>query len=155
MIAGRVGRELGVSSMSGKAKWSVRNEPKHRTVYVTMSGLFDETSIDQAAREIVGATDSYRGQPHLCLADMRGLKAMKPAVAEILGKAIGTSRERGVVACAHMNDDIVARLQAARVARVHAQDGVTIEVASLEEAERVLDEQRATLRATPVRPKSA
>lgn len=133
------------------AKWVVRNVPKHRTVYVEMSGLFDEATIQEAAKEIVGATDSYRRIPHLCLADMRGLKAMKPAVAEVLGKAIGLSRERGVVACAHLNDDIVARLQAQRVARTHATDGVTIEVASTDEAERALDEKRRELGVTPIR----
>lgn len=142
-------------SSSSSAKWVVRNAVKHRTVYVTMSGLFDEDSIRKACKEIVEATDTYRNQPHLCLADMRGLKAMKPTVAEMMGKAIGTSRERGVVMCAHMNDDIVARLQAARVVRAHALDGVTIEVASTEEAERVLDEKRASMGIATVRAKSA
>jgi hypothetical protein len=74
---------------------------------------------------------------------MRGMKATHPSVAQILGDEIGHARRNGVVLCAHLSDDTVQRLQARRVARENSTyDDVTVDLATVEEAELVLEEAR-------------
>ncbi len=98
------------------------------------------------AETYVAATDSYGGGRHVVLADMRGLKPAGAEAADIMGNAIGYARARGVACCAHISDSTIARLQAARLAReASADDDVTTDVVSLEEAERVLEEARARI----------
>lgn len=126
--------------------WEVKNHPLKRTIYIRMSGFMREAEMREWAEAYKAATDAYGGGKHLVLADMRGLKPSEPAVAEIMGRAIGYARARGVVCCAHISDSTIARLQAARLARDNAPgDDVTVDVISLEEAELVLEEARAEL----------
>jgi len=124
-------------------RWTVQNSPFKRTIVVRMEGLFDEPSMRKFCDEMLEATRSYRGMTHLYLADMRGMRSTYPEIAEILGAAIGESRRMGVVGCAHVSDDTMQRLQALRVARQNSPyDDVTVDAASLEEAERILEEMR-------------
>ncbi len=124
----------------------MKNDPEERTIYVRMSGFMREDEMKEWAEAYIAATDTYQGGKHLVLADMRGLKPAGPEAAEIMGRAIGYARARGVACCAHISDSTIARLQAARLAReAAAGDDVTTDVVSLEEAERVLEEARARL----------
>ena len=129
-----------------KAEFLVRNEPSKRTIFVTMQGVFGGEDMEEWARSYRQATDFYGGRSHMVVADMRGMKATRPSVAEILGEEIGYARKRGVVLCAHLSDDTVQRCQVARVARQYSpRDDVTVDVSSFEEAERVCDEVRDRL----------
>jgi hypothetical protein len=118
-----------------------------RTVHLVMTGLLSDEEMAAFTREFCAATDSYGGQPHLVLADMRGLKTLSPAAGKVLGDAIGYARSHGVVRCAHLADHSITRLQTARLARqASPTDDVTIDCVSLEEAERLLSEERMELR---------
>jgi hypothetical protein len=124
----------------------VTNQPTRRTIVVRLTGLIGPAEMQEFAEKYRAATDTYGGQPHLVLADMRGMKTNTPAAAGILQSAIAYARARGVHCCAHISDDTVARLQMARIAReVAAGDDVTVDVVSLEEAEAVLHEKRFEL----------
>jgi len=128
------------------ASFTVRNNAAERTIYVRMTGAFDETAMQAFATDYKRATDEYRGGAHLVLADMRGMKPTSPDAATVLGEAIGYARGRGVACCAHLSDSTIQRLQARRVARSSSPgDDVTIDVASEDEAKRVLAEQREDL----------
>jgi hypothetical protein len=97
-------------------------------------------------------TDRFNGRKHMVIADMRGMKASHPSVAAIMGAEIGHARRNGVVLCAHISDDTVLRFQAARVVRENVVgDDVTVDVVSLEEARRVVEEARSRIDdATPL-----
>lgn len=124
----------------------VTNQQTRRTIVVRLNGLISPAEMQEFADKYRAATDSYGGQPHLVLADMRGMKTNTPAAAGILQSAIAYARSRGVLCCAHISDDTVARLQMARIAReVAAGDDVTVDVVSLEEADVVLQEKRFDL----------
>lgn len=126
--------------------YEVDNDVEKRTIRLRMSGFMREDEMREWAEAYIAATDSYGGGKHLVLADMRGLKPADPKAAEIMGKAIGEARAKGVARCAHISDSTIARLQAARLAREASPgDDVTIDVVSLDEAEQVLDEARAKL----------
>src|SRR5262245_9938524 len=131
-----------------KGSFEIRDDRAKRTIYTKMSGIFTHEEMRAWCAEYRKATDSYRERPHLVLADMRGMKATHPDVAALLGAEIGYARSHGCVRCAHVSDDTVQRLQAARVARQHSPgDDVTVEVGSSEEAESVLEEARRELSA--------
>lgn len=121
--------------------FDIKNELGRRVVRVRMSGTFDEKGMRawcSAYRE--RATNPYKGKRHMVIADMRGMKTVHPSIAALMGAEIGHARVNGVVLCAHISDDTVQRLQAARVARQNsADDEATIDVATIEEAERVVD----------------
>ena len=124
----------------------VTNQQTRRTIVVRLNGLISPTEMQDFADRYRAATDTYGGQAHLVLADMRGMKTNTPAAASIPQSAIAYARGRGVVCCAHISDDTVARLQMARIAREVAEgDDVTIDVVSLDEAEVVLQEKRFEL----------
>jgi hypothetical protein len=124
----------------------VTNQPTRRTIVVRLTGLIGPSEMQEFAEKYRAATDTYAGQAHLVLADMRGMKTNTPAAAGILQSAIAYARSRGVLCCAHISDDTVARLQMARIAReVAAGDDVTVDVVSIEEAEAVLQEKRFDL----------
>ena len=128
--------------------FEVVNHPKRRTIITRMSGGFDEAQMRDWASHYKRATDSYGGHPHLVLADMRGLLTCAPKVAEIMMEAIAYARRRGVACCAHISDQTVTRLQAARIARRASEgDDVTVDCVSLEAAEEVLLEKRLELMA--------
>ena len=94
-------------------------------------------------RLFLEASASYGGQPHLVLADMQGLQISRLDVAKLLGDAIGKARQQGVACCAHLTSSTVVKMQMARLAREHSQgDDVTVNVGSLEEANKVLAEAR-------------
>ncbi len=129
-----------------KKEVEVRIDKAKLTVYAKMSGVFAEADMVEWAAEYRKATDSFQGRPHLVLADMRGMKPTHPDVAAILGAEIGYARQNGCVRCAHLSDDTVQRLQAARVARMSSPgDDVTVVVGTVQEAERVLEEARREL----------
>jgi dihydroorotase-like cyclic amidohydrolase len=103
-----------------------------------MTGLFSETDMLAAAREMRRQTDAMQGKRHIVVADMRGMKTVHPSIARHMGEAIGYQRERGCVLCVHVSDDTVQRLQARRLAREHSpNDDVTIEADSIEEARKI------------------
>ncbi|WP_224367611.1 hypothetical protein [Hyalangium versicolor] len=127
----------------GSAHYSVRNEVAERTLYIRMEGFFEETEMQDFVRLFVEASASYGGQPHLILADMQGLQISSLDVAKLLGDAIGKARQQGVTCCAHLTSSTVVKMQMARLAREHSQgDDVTVNVNSLEEANKVLAEAR-------------
>lgn len=130
-----------------KPVWEVRNDLAKRTVYTKISGILSEADISAWAQEYTEkGTAPYKGRRHMVIADMRGMRPLPVPVAEKLGAAIGHARQNGVVFCAHISDDTVQRLQAARVARQHSPtDDVTIDCASLDEAHKVCDEVRGKL----------
>jgi len=125
---------------------TIRDDRTKRTIHVTMTGFLTLDEVREAVIRVKSATDGYKDGPHLFLADMRGLKPAAPEVAEVLGKAIAYTRQHGVVFCAHLSDSSTVQLQAARLAREAVEgDPAIINVISLEEAERVLEEQRRKL----------
>ena len=78
---------------------------------------------------------------------MRGLTPLSPEGARIFGEIIKYSRARGCLACVHLSDSSIARLQAARLAReASPYDDITVNVVSIEEAQRVVEEKQGSLR---------
>ncbi len=127
----------------GSAHYGVKNEVAERTLYLRMEGFFEESEMKEFVRLFLEASASYEGQPHLVLADMRGLQISSLDVAKLLGDAIGKARQQGVACCAHLTSSTVVKMQMARLAREHSQgDDATVNVASLEEANKVLAEAR-------------
>jgi hypothetical protein len=136
-----------------KADFVVENDSARRTIFTSMKGIFRSEDMQAWARKYREATESYGGRSHLVIADMRGMKTAHPLVARIMGEEIGHARANGVVLCAHVSDDTVQRLQAARVARQHSSvDDVTVDVSSLEEAEQACDEVRTRLNQSAAQP---
>lgn len=139
----------------GSAHYSVKNEPSERTIYLRMEGFFEEGEMREFTRLFLEATASYGGQAHLVLADMREMQISSLDVSKILGDAIGLARQQGVTCCAHLTSSTVLKMQMARLAREHSHgDDVTVNVGSLEEAQKVLAEARLWMgvdgpRATP------
>jgi hypothetical protein len=126
--------------------YEVRNDLRLRTIYVRTTGNLTMDELQGWDRDYRAATDAYRGQPHLVLADLRGLGVLAPEGAAIVGHGLEYARKRGVCCCAHLSDSSIVRLQTRRLAReASSQDDVTVDVVSLEEAERVLAEWRAKL----------
>jgi hypothetical protein len=127
--------------MEHKAEFQVLVDLPKRTLFTRMTGLFSESDMLAWAKEYHVGTDRFQGRKHMVIADMRGMKAVHPTIASIMGAAIAYAREHGVVLCAHLSDDTVQRLQARRVARLNSpDDNVTVDVSSIEEARRVVDE---------------
>lgn len=131
---------------------SVENYPILLTIHLMLNGSISEPEMRQFVAKYRAATDSYAGRSHLVLADMRGLKIMSPEVAAILGGGIRYARVRGVACCAHISDAAVSSLQAARLAReADPQDQFTVNVVSLEEAEKVFVEHRQRIKGAAVK----
>jgi hypothetical protein len=130
-----------------KAKWETRADLTKRTSFTRITGVLDEADVRAWAKQYrERCTAPHRGRRHMVIADMRGMRALSVKVAEIMGQEIGHARRNGVVLCAHISDDTVQRLQAGRVARQNSvQDDVTVDCATLTEAERVCDDVRAQL----------
>lgn len=130
-----------------KPVFEVKNDLKRRIVYIRLSGLFDEETLrpwcEVYRRK---ATAPYKDRRHIVIADMRGMKTVRPNVAALFGAEIGYARAHGTVLCVHVSDDTVQRLQAARIARQSSpSDDVTIDVDSVEEAERTAQAYAAYL----------
>ena len=127
-----------------KPHYAISIEGNDRTIRLRMSGIFDLEAMNAFADEYKARSAVYASKPHLILADLRGMSPSSPQVAARLGQAIEYSRRMGVVRCAHLSDDTVTKLQAARLGRLASPDSdVTVDVVSREEAERVLEEARA------------
>jgi hypothetical protein len=108
-----------------------------------MAGFFEESEMKDFIRLFLEASTSYGGQPHVVLADMRELQISSLDVSKLLGEAIGQARKQGVTCCAHLASSTVVKMQMARLAREHSQgEDVTVNVSSLEEANKVLAEAR-------------
>jgi hypothetical protein len=129
--------------MDRKAEFEVVLDVAARTISTRMTGLFSEADMHAWAKQYHDATDKFQGKKHMVIADMRGMKTVHPSIANIMGIEIGYAREHGVVLCAHLSDDTVQRLQARRVARQNSlADNVTVDVSTIQEARRVIDEAR-------------
>lgn len=117
-----------------------------RTITFRASGKMTLDEVTKAYEEAVWATDSFKKLPHVVLADMRGLAPLAPDATMVFGEIIKYGRAHGTVACVHLSDSSIARLQASRLAReASPYDDVTVNVVSLEEAEKVLDEKQREL----------
>jgi hypothetical protein len=129
-----------------KPRFEILPATGERTIRLRMSGDFDIATMKQFLEDYKRQSHPLAGSPHLILADLRGLNPTSSEVAAILGEAIEYSRAAGVVCCAHLSDDTITQLQAARLGRKSSpHSDVTVDVASREEAERLLDEVRARL----------
>jgi hypothetical protein len=129
--------------MDRKAEFEVVVDLANRTLSTRMTGLFSEADMVAWAKEYREGTYKFQDRKHMVIADMRGMKTVHPSIANIMGAEIGYAREHGVVLCAHLSDDTVQRLQARRVARQNSPgDNVTVDVTSLPEARKVIDEAR-------------
>jgi hypothetical protein len=127
----------------GSAQYSVKNEPSERTIYLRMAGFFEEHEMKDFIRLYLEATASYGGKPHVVLADLRELQISSLDVSKLLGDAIGQARKQGVSCCAHLTSATVVKMQMGRLAREHSQgEDVTVNVSTLEEANKVLAEAR-------------
>ncbi|HYI00067.1 hypothetical protein [Hyalangium sp.] len=101
-------------------------------------------------RLLFEASASYGGKPHLVLADMRELQISSLDVSKLLGEAIGQVRKQGVTCCAHLTSATVVKMQMGRLAREHSHgEDVTVNVGSLEEANKVLAEARLWMGVDP------
>jgi len=111
-----------------------------RIIHARVTGLFNEPEMREVAVTMNKTTDRLQGKRHIVIADMRGFKTLHPSLAAIMGESIGYGRRNGCVLCLHVSDDTVQRLQAARIARQNSPyDDVTVDVESLEEAERLAE----------------
>jgi hypothetical protein len=129
-----------------KANYSFVNRPGERTIRLRMTGEFDVRAMERWSEEYRRVTREYSGRRHMVLADMRGTAPLEPQAAEIFGEAIAFSRRNGVVCCAHLSDDTVQKLQAARLGRsIDEYDDITVDVVSVDEAERLFAERLPTL----------
>ncbi|HEU4533206.1 MAG TPA: hypothetical protein VFS00_03775 [Polyangiaceae bacterium] len=131
--------------------FEVKNDRKKRTIYVRITAQAPIENVRRWSADCKAASESYGGQPHLLIADMRGVGVLAPEAAAVVGEVIEFTRRKGVRRCAHLSDSSIMRLQARRLAReVSGDDGITVEVVSIEEAERLFDEERRKLAAAPV-----
>ncbi len=113
------------------------------------SGTITVDELKTMVEEAKWATDSFHGEPHIVLADMRGMAPLAPDATQLFGEMIKYGRERGCVCCVHLSDSSIARLQATRLAReASPYDDITVNVVSVEEAEKVIHEKQAGLRVT-------
>ena len=128
------------------AQFDVRAELHERVIHIRMSGFFQEPDMRALVAASERATDEFRGRRHMVIADMRGMKPLYSQIAQLLGEGIRYGRQHGAVLCAHLSDHTVQRLQAARLVReISVNDEVTVDVQSVEEAIRVVDEARPRL----------
>jgi hypothetical protein len=129
-----------------KGSFRIANDFTERTIRLRMTGEYDRAGMERLACELREVADSYGGRSHLILADMRGMAPLDADVALVFGELIAYTRQRGVVCCAHLSDDSVQKLQAARLGRqISLSDDLTVDVVSIEEAERVLADARSKL----------
>jgi hypothetical protein len=125
----------------------IRNDVRLSTIFVELSGHYSGPDMLVWAAAYRTITDSYEGKPHLVLADMRGLVSVDDDARAVFTEALRYARSRGVVCCAHLADGRPTRVLAARAAyeASHELDDVTVDVESMDEAERVLAVMRARI----------
>jgi hypothetical protein len=127
--------------------FNVQLDRMRRTVRFRASGNLTTEELKQAREEANWCLDQLKGGEHIVLADLRGMAAMSPAIATTFGEMIKEGRAKGTVCCLHLSDSSIARLQAARIAReASAQDDITTNVVSLDEAEKMIDEKLPKLK---------
>lgn len=124
----------------------IKNDIPGRTIRIRVASPVTDAELRDTAIELRRATDAYHGAEHMTLADMRGLLPFSPELAAVMGETITYQRRRGVVLCAHLSDSSIMRLQAKRLAReASPNDTITIDVISIDEAEKLLSEHRPNL----------
>jgi hypothetical protein len=123
----------------------VENDRVRRLLSVRLTGFVRLDEMQSWDAHYRAQVDTYAGQPHAVLADMRGLDPLGADVADVLRDAIAYARQHGTVCCAHLSDSTISRLQARRLAREADAGGVTINVVSLEEGRAAIDELLARL----------
>jgi hypothetical protein len=122
-------------------------DPVRRTITLRVSGTLALEEAKKARQELVGNIDQFKDGEHIILADLRGMAPVSQEVAAILGEVIKYGRERGTALCVHLSDSSIMRLQAGRLAReADPKDKVTINVVSLDEADKVIDEHYPKLK---------
>jgi hypothetical protein len=112
-----------------------------------MSGIFSDAEMmelySDAQRKMI---TPYKGRMHMLIADLRGMKTLAPSTGKILGEWMTHHRSAGLALCVHISDESVQRLQVARIARQNSpNDDITVDVVSIDEAHRVVDELRGRL----------
>ena len=128
--------------------YEISNDIPKSVITFRASGVIRLDEMRTAVGLYTKATDSYKNRGHFLLADMRGMSALAPQVAAVMGEAIGYGRGHGVALCAHLSDSGIVRLQSGRLAReVSPNDKGTVDVVSVEEAWRVFEERRPMLTA--------
>jgi len=76
-----------------KPEFEIKNDAPRRIVYVRLSGLFDEVSMQAWVKAYrTQGTAQHSSRRHMVIADMRGMKTMRPAVAALMGDEIGCRR---------------------------------------------------------------
>jgi hypothetical protein len=111
------------------------------------SGTITVEEMKQVTQDARYVTDAFKNGPHIVLADLRGMAVVSDEVARMMGEVMRYGREHGTVCCVHLSDSSIARLQTARLAReVTPDDKITINVVSLEEADRVVQEKQALVK---------
>ena len=118
-----------------------------RIITFRASGNLTLAEMEKILDEAKWATDGFKGQPHIVIADMRGMATLSPEGQRIFAEIIRYGRSHGTICCVHLSDSSIHRLQANRLAReASPYDDITVNVVSLEEAERVIEEKQAKLR---------
>jgi hypothetical protein len=121
-----------------------------RLITFRASGTLSLAEMKEIFEEAKWATDSFKNDRHIVLADMRGLSPMSEDKQKIFGEIIRYGRERGTACCVHLSDSSVARLQHARIAReASPYDDITVNVVSSEEAEKLIAEKQASIGIKP------
>ncbi len=114
-----------------------------RLISFRASGTLSTAEMKHIFDEAKWSTDVFRGEPHIVLADMRGLPTLTEDKAKIFADIIKYGREHGTICCVHLSDSSIARLQHARLAReASPYDDITVNVVSAEEADRVIQEKQ-------------
>jgi hypothetical protein len=118
-----------------------------RTITFRANGTLTLEEAKMALEEAKWATHQFGGGEHIVLADMRGILPMAPDVAAVFGEVIRYGRAHGTALCVHLSDSSIAKLQASRIARESSPgDDVTINVVSLDEAEKLVEESYKKLK---------
>jgi hypothetical protein len=112
------------------------------------TGVVTVAELQRTLVQVKTVLAPLRGAEHIVLADVRGLAPMSPEASELFGAVIRYGREHGTALCVHLSDSSIAKLQTARLAReASPQDQITVNVVSLKEAEKVINERYPGLRA--------
>jgi hypothetical protein len=118
-----------------------------RTIAFRARGTIKASELSAVLQEAKWAMDQLASGEHIVLADLRGMAPLSPEAQAIFGEVIRYGREHGTALCIHLSDSSIAKLQASRLARdVSPQDKITINVVSLEEAERLIEERATKLK---------
>jgi hypothetical protein len=130
--------------------FEARNDTERQTCHVRMRGAVGPDEMREFAVYFGAISASYRGAPHLCVLDLRGLRPLEPEAAVLLSRTLARAREGGLAYLAHVSDETAARLAALGVGGEESPDNAhTLDCASVEVAERALQGLRAALLTPP------